>query len=420
MQKIKLGDVLDVKRGASLSGDYYAEEGKYVRLTLGNFNYPGGGFKENTSKSDIYFVGPIKPEFILNKGDIITPLTEQVSGLLGETATVPEGGKYIQSGDVGLVIPDETKLDKRFAYYLIASPIVKKQLDAAAQQTKIRHTSPDAIKACEAWIPEDISMQASIGRLLDDINEKIANNNTICSNLEALAKLLYDYWFVQFDFPDENGKPYKSSGGKMVWNDELKREIPAEWEVGNLYDIAIFINGLACQNYRPVDDSHKLPVIKIGEMHNGIGTNVEWARDDVPQKNIIDNGDILFSWSASLEVMLWNKGKGVLNQHIFKVVPQRYDKSYVFQQLAGYIINFVKMAEARKTTMGHITTDHLIQSRIALPPIELSKKYGEYVEGIYSKLLNCSVENEQLASLRDFLLPMLMNGQVKVGKDNNT
>ena len=221
MQKIKLGDVLDVKRGASLSGDYYAEEGRYVRLTLGNFNYPGGGFKVNTSKNDIYFVGPIKPEFILNEGDIITPLTEQVSGLLGETATIPESQKYIQSGDVGLVIPDESKLDKRFTYYLIASPIVKKQLGAAAQQTKIRHTSPDAIKACEAWIPEEISVQASIGKLLDSMNEKIANNNLICSNLESMAKLLYDYWFVQFDFPDENGKPYKSSGGKMVWNEEL-------------------------------------------------------------------------------------------------------------------------------------------------------------------------------------------------------
>ena len=134
MRKVVLGEVLDVKRGASLSGEYYAEKGSLIRLTLGNFNYPNGGFKENTSKSDIYFTGPVKPEHILNKGDIITPLTEQVSGLLGETATIPESGKYIQSGDVGLVIPDETQLDRRFAYYLISSPIVKKQLSASASE----------------------------------------------------------------------------------------------------------------------------------------------------------------------------------------------------------------------------------------------------------------------------------------------
>ena len=198
----------------------------------------------------------------------------------------------------------------------------------------------------------------------------------------------------------------------MVWNEELKREIPDGWEVGNLYDIAEFINGLACQKFRPIDEVHKLPVIKIGEMHNGIRTETEWARDDVPEKNKIDNGDILFSWSATLETMIWNMGKGVLNQHIFKVIPKKYNKYYVYQQLSAYIINFIKMAETRKTTMGHITTDHLKQSRIPLPPSKISNKYGATVNSIFEKYLQCSEENQELASLRDFLLPMLMNGQV--------
>jgi len=100
MNRVKLGSVLNIKRGTSLSGKYYAERGEKVRLTLGNFNYPNGGFKENTSKTDIYFTGDVKPEFILKKGDIITPLTEQVSGLLGETARIPVDNMYIQSGDI--------------------------------------------------------------------------------------------------------------------------------------------------------------------------------------------------------------------------------------------------------------------------------------------------------------------------------
>ena len=133
MKKVKLGDVLDVRRGTSLAGEYYSEQGNLIRLTLGNFNYPRGGFQENTAKKDIYFVGSVNPAFILKAGDIITPLTEQVSGLLGETATIPESGKYIQSGDIGLVVPDETKIDKRFAYYLVASPIVRKQLGAVGK-----------------------------------------------------------------------------------------------------------------------------------------------------------------------------------------------------------------------------------------------------------------------------------------------
>ena len=183
--KVKLGSLLDVKRGMSLSGDYYSTQGKYIRLTLGNFSYPDCGWKENTSKEDIYFTGPIKKEYVLKEGDIITPLTEQVRGLLGNTATIPLDDTYIQSGDIGLVIPNENVLDKRFAYYLVSSPIVKKQLDAGSQQTKIRHTSPDAIKDCWAYLPEDKHEQHKIAELLDNINKKISLNNKINDNLCA-------------------------------------------------------------------------------------------------------------------------------------------------------------------------------------------------------------------------------------------
>lgn len=120
-------------------------------------------------------------------------------------------------------------LDKDFAFYLISSALVKQQLSAAAQQTKIRHTSPDKIKDCTVWIPE-LSEQKRIGKLLRSIDRKIELNRAINQNLEAMVKQLYDYWFVQFDFPNEEGKPYKSSGGEMVWNEKLKREIPKRWK----------------------------------------------------------------------------------------------------------------------------------------------------------------------------------------------
>lgn len=408
MQKIKMGDVLDVKRGASLSGDYYAEEGRYVRLTLGNFNYPGGGFKENTSKSDIYFVGPIKPEFILNKGDIITPLTEQVSGLLGETATIPEGGKYIQSGDVGLVIPDETKLDKRFAYYLIASPIVKKQLDAAAQQTKIRHTSPDAIKACEAWIPEDISVQAAIGRLLDGINEKIANNTAICSNLEAMAKLLYDYWFVQFDFPDENGKPYKSSGGKMVWNDELKREIPAGWEVTTIGSIT------RCR------DEERIPVANK-DRENMKGNIPYYGATGIMGyvNRAIFSGD--FVLMAEDGSVMDGEGHPIIQRVSGDVWINNH--AHVLEPIKGYSCRLLMMVlkdiPVVKIKTGSIqmkiNQENMNAYKIVDIPDSLIQVINERLNVIDEKLLELEAESQQLASLRDFLLPMLMNGQVKVG-----
>ena len=188
MEKVKLKEILEVRRGTSLSGKYYSKDGELIRLTLGNFNYPGYGFKENTSKEDTYFNGEVKQQYILKKGDIITPLTEQVSGLLGETATIPENNKYIQSGDIGLVIPKEEKLDKRFAYYLISSSMIKKQLDVSSQQTKIRHTSPDKIKDCIAWIPEK-SRQVKIAKILDEINDAIDKNSQINNNLDYEEKV---------------------------------------------------------------------------------------------------------------------------------------------------------------------------------------------------------------------------------------
>ena len=182
LKKYKLGELIDVRRGASLAGEFYATEGELVRLTLGHFDYQDGGFKDNTSKDNLYFTGPIKPEFILNKGDIITPLTEQTPGLLGSTAMIPESGKYIQSQDVALITPDETKLDRNFCYYLLPSKIVKQKLAAGAQQTKIRHTTPDRIKDLTVFIP-DLSNQKAIGQLLRDIDRKIALNREINRNL---------------------------------------------------------------------------------------------------------------------------------------------------------------------------------------------------------------------------------------------
>ena len=185
MKKYKLSDLVDVKRGCSLSGEHYSTQGEYIRLTLGNFQ-ENCGFKHNSSKEDIYFTGPIRDEFILKKGDIITPLTEQVPGLLGATARIPESGKYIQSGDVALVKCISEDLDDGYCYYLIASDVVRRQLSAAAQQTKIRHTSPEKIKDCIVFLPEKHE-QIKIAKLLDSINRKIEINNEINDNLSQSA-----------------------------------------------------------------------------------------------------------------------------------------------------------------------------------------------------------------------------------------
>jgi len=303
----------------------------------------------------------------------------------------------------------------RFYYYYFQLKGVQEYFYNVATGSTIKNLSLKSIQDFEVPYPEEKEWKP-IAKVLSDLDAKIELNNKIDQELEAMAKTLYDYWFVQFDFPNEQGKPYKSSGGKMVYNEELKREIPEGWEVGTLLDIATYTNGLACQKYRP-DTDEFLPVIKIREMRDGFTENTEKVKADIPEKLIVNNGDILFSWSASLEVMIWSGGTGGLNQHIFKVTSEKYPKSFFYFQLVWYLKHFKMIADLRKTTMGHITLDHLKQSRIVIPPIEIITKLDIQLSPIQSKQVLLKQENQQLTELRDWLLPMLMNGQVTVGEE---
>ena len=271
-------------------------------------------------------------------------------------------------------------------------------------------------------IISDFEYQTAVNQLMSakaSLAQAEASLVSANQNLEAMAKQFYDYWFVQFDFPNEEGKPYKSSGGKMVWNEKLKRNIPVGWHCGNLFEIAVFTNGLACQKFRPKDDEESLPVIKIREMHDGISDDTEEVTSNIPESVKVYNGDVLFSWSASLEVMLWAYGLGGLNQHIFKVTSANdFPKSFYYFQLLDYIDVFKKVAEARKTTMGHITQDHLQQSTIAIPDNkDIAVRFEELISPIFEQVVKLHEEISYLIKQRDELLPLLMNGQVSVNSD---
>lgn len=327
-------------------------------------------------------------------------------GTLGEMYYVD--GKYWPH-NTALYVTTFKGNDPKYIYYLLSCLGRIRTSDKSAvpgvNRNELHEMAVPAIT--------DIDQQKKIAAVLSALDAKIDCNNRINAELEAMAKTLYDYWFVQFDFPDANGKPYKSSGGKMIYNATLKREIPAGWVDGSLWEIARYFNGLAMQKHRPIGSDY-LPVIKIKEMGEGVTDSTEKARPDIPQEAIIDDGDVLFSWSATLDVKIWSQGKGALNQHIFKVTSDKYPKTFYYFELLKYLAHFKMMAEKRKTTMGHITQDHLKQSRICIPPFELLLSAHEKIDPIFKKRLLHEKENQQLAQLRDWLLPLLMNGQVTV------
>ena len=345
---------------------------------------------------------------IVEKNDILLNIT---GDSIARCTIVPEEILPARVNQhVSIIRCKNTEQSKYVMYYL---QYIKKYL---LQISKVGGTRNALTKEAIGKLPIKISDDCNkISKILDNIDQKIHTNNQINQELEAMAKTLYDYWFVQFDFPDQNAKPYKSSGGKMVYHPELKREIPEGWGVDSLWNIANFYNGLAMQKYRPdTNEDDYLPVIKIREMMNGFSKDTERARLDIPSEAVVDRGDILFSWSATLEVIIWGKEKGALNQHIFKVTSDTYPKSFIYFELKSYLKVFKAIAELRKTTMGHITQDHLKQAKIVVPPIELISKLDAKLQPIMLKQQILENQNQELTQLRDWLLPMLMNGQGKV------
>jgi type I restriction enzyme S subunit len=230
--------------------------------------------------------------------------------------------------------------------------------------------------------------------------------------LEDIAQAIFKRWFIDFEFPNENGEPYKSSGGEMV-ESELGL-IPKGWEILSLSNIADFLNGLPLQNYRPREDEEWLPVIKIRELRNGITDSTERCTSNIPKNYIAENGDVIFSWSGSLEVVIWTYGKGAINQHLFKVRSEKYPKWFYYFWLLRFLPEFRKIAEDKATTMGHIQRHHLNESLLPVPPQELMDKLGKSIESIFEEAITLRIQSLTLSNIRDLLLPKLMTGKIRV------
>jgi len=409
MKKVKLEEVSEIYGGyAFKSKDFGVGENFVVKIK--DIKPPIIDI-ENADKVDVTKYSIKKMEkYKVFPDDIVIAMTGATIGKVGRN----KSGRILYLNQRVAKITPNIKEDLDFIYYCISNNIfleyVLNNLDSNSAQGNISHFGIGNFEI--NWY--DRETRQKIAQILSCLDDKIEILHQINDNLTKLAKTIYDYWFVQFDFPDENGKPYKSSGGKMVYNEVLKREIPEGWEVKNLYEIADYINGLACQKYRPTNENNFLPVIKIKEMNEGISSNTEKVRTDIPEKYIIYDGDVLFSWSASLDVKIWIGGKGGLNQHIFKVKSDKFPMSFYFFELKNYLQHFKMMAELRKTTMGHITINHLKDSYISIPTIVLIEKLDIQLRGIIENIVSSKKQIQHLQSLRDWLLPMLINGQISV------
>ena len=325
----------------------------------------------------------------------------QVSYLLIDT--------YINQSLIAL-FPKERKLDSKFLFYILNMKY--ERLRQISDDHSIRGSLTTKVIGEEIIELPSIQEQRDIAKILSDLDAKIELNQKMSKTLEAIAQAIFKHWFIDFEFPNEEGKPYKSSGGEMV--DSELGEIPKDWALKKLDEIANFLNGLPLQKYPASTEDDYLPVIKIKEMNSGISASSDKASRDIPPEYVVENGDVLFAWSGSLGVIIWCNGKGALNQHIFKVSSKEYPKWFYYQWLLHYLPDFIEIARDKATTMGHVQRHHLSESLVAVPHSNTLEIMDKILSPIIDRIINLRIESRTLTEVRDLLLPHLISGKIRV------
>jgi type I restriction enzyme S subunit len=269
----------------------------------------------------------------------------------------------------------------------------------------------------------DLSTQQKIAAVLSALDAKIELNQRINAELESMAKTLYDYWFVQFDFPNEKGKPYKSAGGKMVWNEELKREIPLGWENSTLSDLGTITGGSTpSREVAEYFTSNGMAWITPKDLSLNSGNKfITKGELDVSEKGIkaasltiMPKGTILLSSRAPIGYMAIAREEVTTNQGFKSFVPDKgYSIPFIYYTVKNAIPTIINHSTG--STFKEASASVLKSISVCLPPVSITEKFKETVDAVFERQNKLELESQTLTELRDWLLPLLMNGQVKVG-----
>lgn len=371
-----------------------------------NGNNLKNGKIEITNNTNTVTKEDFKKNFIpLNQNTLLL----SINGTLGSMAFY--NNEKIMLGKSAAYINFKEDINK-FYYYYFQLKEIQEYFHNVATGSTIKNLSLKSIQDFEVPIPDKIELE-NISNVLSSLDSKIELNNKINKELEAMAKTLYDYWFVQFDFPDENRKPYKSSGGKMVYNEGLKREIPEGWNLIYLDDTLEFEKGIepGSDNYVETQiNENYLKFFKVGDMD---GTSCEWINKNICGFNLCQENDILVSFDGSVGKVAIGL-KGSYSSGIRKI----YQKDLFFPK--SYIYMLFKSEEINKTILRYATGSNILHASSSIKNLKIAynkdivKKYNQICQSNFERIISNLKQNQELAKLRDWLLPMLMNGQVKV------
>ena len=379
VSKIKLGDIGKISMCKRVLKSQTSNNGDIPFYKISTF----GGKADCFITRKLYEEYKTKYSFPQN-GEILI----SAAGTLGRIVRYNGQDAFFQDSNIVWVENDESKVLNDFLYYYYQLKPWRKTTGST-----IERLYNDNLRNIDVVFPTDKNEQKRIINVLKNIDNRIDNNNSINIELERIAKTLYDYWFLQYEFPNEEGKPYKSSGGKMVWNEELKREIPEEWKNGKMSDFIEIGNG---KDHKSLNDGN-IPVYGSG----GIMRKVD--------KELYSGESVLIPRKGTLNNIMYVDEK-------FWTVDTMFYSKMKKENIALYIYYSIMLYDFEKLNTGtgvpSMTSSIINNLNLIIPKDDLLEKFNKIVNPLYNKINKNKEENEELTKLRDELLPLLMNGQV--------
>ena len=352
-----------------------------------------GQFKKTVQKGDILFseIRPANRRFAL--------------------VTKDDCADYVVSTKLMVLRKYNNEVDLRYFYYCLTNQPFLDMLQRKAENRigSFPQITFDLLSEYAFPVPS-LSEQEKIANIIFSLDHKIELNKQINDNLEAMAKQLYDYWFVQFDFPNEEGKPYKSSGGAMVWNEKLKREIPQGWTTANIFDELSVQYGFPFSTDLFTEEPTNIPVVRIRDiLENSVSA---YSREEADEKYKLQKQDLLIGMDGNFHMNYWNDNVSYLNQRSVRLRANPNSTVSILQaryDIAPYIK--AKELRAKGSTVGHLSDKDLKELFVLVSP---NADFRNKFDSILAEIIENRCEIESLTKQRDELLPLLMNGQASV------
>jgi len=362
-------------------------------------------------------VFPSIQRYIVEKNDVIVSIV----GTIGLVSIIDSYFHKASQTENCAKLTGLNRSDSHYLYYYLVSPYGQHQISlqtVGAVQAKLPLYGLGNIPV--PWPGQNT--RESMVDILGSIDDKIHLNHQINQTLESVAQTIFKSWFVDFDPVKAKLEGREPEGmdaeTAALFPDRLAESelglIPEGWEIKSLSGVATFLNGLALQKYPATEGEPYYPVLKIAELRSGFGARTNRANTDVPNDYIVQDGDIIFSWSGSLLVKQWSLGEAALNQHLFKVTSDSYPKWFYYQWVLHHLPEFQSIAAGKATTMGHIQRKHLDEAKVLVPSQDLMRSADSLIHTILEMQLNNDLTSRTLSNLRDVLLPKLISGEIQI------